>query len=115
MLHLSASMSAPQVGAAMATLASYGDGDAGDGPREVAAALRAIVEKERMIAPGGLLARDTETGVVIPPSCCCGLEEWREWVSVPSGGRPWLGHSPAPWIEQLDGTVRIWPDGGLGE
>lgn len=68
-----------------------------------------------MFVPGGLLARDTETGVSIPPSCCCGLEDWREWVSVPRGGQPWLGHSPTPWIEHLDGAVRIWPDGGMGK
>jgi hypothetical protein len=43
------------------------------------------------------------------------LEGWREWVLVLSGGQPWLGHSPSPWVEHFDGAVRIWPDGGMGE
>ncbi|WP_156051828.1 hypothetical protein [Allokutzneria albata] len=110
MIRLSAGISAPQVGAVMAALVPEDSS-----PREIAAALRAITEREHLVAPGGLLARDTWTGVVIPPSCCCGLEEWREWMSVPSGGEPWLGHDPSPCVELLDGDVRIRPDGGLGE
>jgi hypothetical protein len=115
MLHVSANMSAQEVGAAMAALHPHGLDEADGGPREITSVLRAIAEAKCLIVPGGLLARDTETGVRIPPSCCCGLEDWREWVSVPSGGQPWLGHSPAPWVEHFDGAVRIWPDGGMGE
>jgi hypothetical protein len=115
MLHVSANMSVQEVGAVMAALHPHGLEDAKDGPSEITSVLRAIAETECLMVPGGLLARDTETGVRIPPSCCCGLEDWREWVSVPSGGQPWLGHSPAPWVEHRDGTVRVWPDGGMGE
>ncbi|MFJ9778733.1 hypothetical protein ACIRSS_04065 [Amycolatopsis sp. NPDC101161] len=115
LIRVSAGMSVLDVGTVMAVLHSRCSDAAAAHPDDVVAALRAIVETDCLIASGGLLARETQTGVVIPPSCCCGLESWREWTAVPDGGQPWLGHSPAPWVEHLDNAVRIWPDGGLGE
>jgi hypothetical protein len=115
LIHLSAGMSPQEVGTVVAALRPRCHEPAGAGSHDIAAALRAIIEADCLIAAGGVLARDTQTGVVIPPSCCCGLEGWREWTTVSEGGQPWLGHSPAPWVEHLGNVVRIWPDGGLGE
>ncbi|MEV6641501.1 hypothetical protein [Amycolatopsis sp. NPDC051371] len=115
MIRVSAGMSSHDVGAAMAALLPGGSDVSAARACEVSAALRAVIESDRLIAAGGVLARDTLTGVVIPPSCCCGIEGWREWTTVPQGGQPWLGHSPSPWVEHLDNAVRIRPDGGLGE
>ncbi|MBM80865.1 MAG: hypothetical protein CMJ78_09750 [Planctomycetaceae bacterium] len=51
----------------------------------------------------------------IIPGCCCGLESWREWLEVSSGGKaPWTGHDPSPLIEREEDIIRIWSDGGLG-
>ncbi|TCO54269.1 hypothetical protein [Actinocrispum wychmicini] len=110
-LHVSANLSTQEVGTAMAALAAHHLDDA----HAVTDVLDELVQAECLIVSGGLLARDTRTGVTIPPSCCCGLEGWREWAGALDGGKPWLGHSPAPWIEHLDGALRIWPDGGMGE
>ncbi|MDB4873177.1 MAG: hypothetical protein JWL97_4181 [Gemmatimonadales bacterium] len=74
--------------------------------------LRNLAEARGLIAPGGLRARDTAKDLEITPSCCCGLETWREWREVIDGGAVWLGHDPTPWIEHLGPTIRIWPDDG---
>lgn len=115
LIRVSASTSPADVGTVMAALQPQGSDAPAAHPRDAAAVLRVIIEADCLIAAGGLLARDTQTGVAILPSCCCGLESWREWTAVPRGGQSWLGHSPAPWVEHLDNAVRIWPDGGLGE
>jgi hypothetical protein len=115
LIRVSAGMSPLDVGTVIAALHPQGSDASAASTRDAVAVLRAIIEADCLIAAGGLLARDTQTGVAIPPSCCCGLESWREWTAVPDGGQPWLGHSPAPWVEHLDNAVCIWPDGGLGE
>lgn len=113
MVRLSAEMTAAEVGVAVAALVPGRLAD--DLPPEAGSLVHAIIGTKTLIAPGGLRARDAKTGVSIAPSCCCGLESWREWASVREGGQPWLGHDPAPWVEHLDGGVRIWSDGGLGD
>ncbi|RSM34832.1 hypothetical protein DMA12_46615 [Amycolatopsis balhimycina DSM 5908] len=115
LIRVSAGMSPLDVGTVIAALHPRGSDASAARLHDAVAVLRAIIEADCLIAAGGLLARDTLTGVAIPPSCCCGLESWREWTAVPHGGQPWLGHSPAPWVEHLGNAVRIWPDGGLGE
>ncbi|MFE9207615.1 hypothetical protein [Micromonospora sp. NPDC007230] len=55
---------------------------------------------------------DTATGMAVVPGCCAGLEEWREWTQVISGGSPWLGHDPGPEAEVVDDNLRVWQDGG---
>lgn len=51
----------------------------------------------------------------ISPGCCCGLDEWREWIDFLETGRtPWIGHDPSPWLEINGGIVRIWSDGARG-
>ncbi|WP_157544907.1 hypothetical protein [Microtetraspora fusca] len=55
---------------------------------------------------------DSATGLTISPSCCSGLEDWREWGALPQGYWPFLGHDPSPWIEILSDRFRVWPDDG---
>ncbi len=63
---------------------------------------------------GGFAA--TLGNVTIFPSCCCGLEAWREWTRVTvTGDSPWLGHDPAPWVDVSEDGVTIWADGGLSD
>ena len=48
---------------------------------------------------------------IISPSCCCGLEDWREWRDfLETEDSPWLGHDPSPWIERQGKVVRVWSD-----
>ncbi|MFC4310524.1 hypothetical protein ACFPN2_15645 [Steroidobacter flavus] len=65
------------------------------------------------ILPGGLAAVGADHTVL--PSCCCGLETWKEWLNVLyGGGPPWTGHDPAPLVEVLEGKVYVWSDGAWG-
>ena len=60
---------------------------------------------------GGLVATDTDTGVVVVPGCCAGLESWREWWwIVEDGSQPELGHDPTPVIEPVGDLLRVWQD-----
>ena len=53
---------------------------------------------------------------MIMPSCCCRLEHWPEWRQLlDTGGQPWLGHDPSPWVEVQDDNFLVWPNGGMGE
>jgi hypothetical protein len=47
----------------------------------------------------------------VTPGCCCGLENWREWLDVADGGEVWLGHDPTPSVDHVGETVRLHPDG----
>jgi hypothetical protein len=59
------------------------------------------------ILPGGLRVRDV-SGRTIAPSCCCGLEDWREWLEfLRTGKSPFLGHDPAQGIEHLGDVIRV--------
>jgi hypothetical protein len=63
--------------------------------------------------PGGFAAVDQEK--LIAPGCCCGLETWKDWLSVLSSTHsPWMGHDPSPFVEVLADRVSVWADGGLG-
>jgi len=69
------------------------------------AVLQAIMAEPTWILPGGLRAQD---GVIIAPSCCCGLEDWREWLDfLKTGASPFLGHDPAQGIERVGDVIRI--------
>ena len=106
-LRLSGHSSAAEVGTVVWQLVTY-NRLAGSQP------LRAAIAARRLALPGGL-AVEGEDGNVVRPGCCTGLEEWREWWSVPERPSLWLGHDPAPWIEDKGGVLRIWSDGGLSE
>ncbi|MEU5379732.1 hypothetical protein ACWDWS_31685 [Streptomyces sp. NPDC003328] len=113
LLPLSGQLSVRELGTAMAVLTSYDnsdherrDLDSKDGRAQV----RHLVTTERVIAPGGLLIRDTETGITASPGCCFGLENWRDWLVLMDGEEPWLGHDPTPRVEHVGAIVRLWPD-----
>lgn len=109
---LSGRMTADEVGSALAMLADY-NARAGDGdyPADAEGLIRALLAAEKILAPGGLRFHDTATGTTVAPGCCCGLEDWREWLDVPAGESLWLGHAPSPRFEHHPGAVHLWPDG----
>ncbi|ALV31143.1 hypothetical protein [Streptomyces sp. CdTB01] len=109
---LSGSMSPLQVGSALARLVDYNT-HSGDDDRPLVDAGEAIgrlLETDKVVAPGGLRLHDTRTNVTVRPGCCCGLEDWREWLGVADGENPWLGHDPSPRLEHVDEAVQLWPD-----
>ena len=64
---------------------------------------------EDFVLPGGLqFSKDEQVKVV--PGCCCGLEDWREWLDVPNGNTVWAGHDPSPGVEFVEGYIRVWQD-----
>ncbi|MFI6764593.1 hypothetical protein [Streptomyces sp. NPDC050355] len=110
---LSGSMSPLEVGTATAMLADY-NSRTGDDDRpltDAGEAIRRLLETDKVIAPGGLRVHDTRTNVTVRPGCCCGLEDWREWLDVANGETLWLGHDPSPRLEHADEAVQLWPDG----
>lgn len=112
LMPLSGALSPDQIGTAIATLADYNSSRADSRPTDAAAAFRSsLLHEEAFIAPGGLRVQDTDTGTTVIPGCCCGLEDWREWLEIADGGELWLGHDPTPWTEQLNESLRLHPDG----
>jgi len=119
-LALSGEFAPVDVGTVMAVIAVYnhdhitppGEEDDYPGP---AVLIERVAQADSLIAPGGLMVRDTDAGLAVTPGCCCGLEDWQEWNQVAAGQSPWLGHSPEPWVEYLGPIVRVWPDGGGAE
>src|SRR5262245_53735431 len=108
-VQLDADVSDDDVACVVATLASYNDVASSGTVADVARALKVGT----LILPGGLMVRTDN--LEIPPSCCCGLESWREWYAVaPGSSSPWLGHSPSPWVECRDDCAVIWADSELG-
>lgn len=107
-VRLSRATTAEEVALVVATLCCYGRSQ--DGPADSA---EALAKKFPAVLPGGFEV--SGLGRTISPSCCCGLETWRDWTRVLSGGgSPWTGHDPSPLVEVLDGNVYVWSDGGLG-
>ncbi len=95
-----------EVGLFMYVLCTYGNHEEVDGNPTVTEILQEVVERECLILPGGLLVQQDHS--IIHPGCCSGLEDWRDWYGVPEGQFPWLGHDPWPWVEIVDGVVRVW-------
>ena len=108
-LVLDAGCTADQVGLFVATLAARIDVAPPGGRDEV---VDALLAEELLIVAGGLQLSDTEAGTVVVPGCCCGLEDWREWIRVLTDGSPWLGHDPGPEVEVIGLGLRVWQDGG---
>lgn len=109
---LSAQMPDSHVAQIVATLAEYNNLPSLNSPKKV---MKAIEQAEGLILSGGLMVQSGDR--TIAPSCCCGLENWREWFDVrPGGSSPWLGHDPSPFVEMCEDCAVIWSDGGdLGE
>jgi hypothetical protein len=108
-LVLDAGCTAEQVGLFVATLAERIDVASPGGRDEV---VDALLAEKTLIVSGGLRLSDTSAGVEIVPGCCCGLEDWREWIRILTGGSPWLGHDPGPGVEVMGEELRVWQDGG---
>ncbi|MFI5492665.1 hypothetical protein [Actinoplanes sp. NPDC051859] len=108
-LVLDAGCTADQVGLFVAALAARID-VASPGSRDEV--VDALLAEEFLIVAGGLRLSDTEAGTVVVPGCCCGLEDWREWIRVRTDCSPWLGHDPGPEVEVIGLDLRVWQDGG---
>lgn len=110
MIRLHGEMTYQEIGLVFAQLAQYNQIElAGD----LLTVLNQIIAAESLILPGGIQIID-ELQNIISPSCCCGLETWREWVDfLKTGKTPWLGHDPSPFVENRDDVVRVWSDGGI--
>jgi hypothetical protein len=110
-MRLSAKMTQPEIGAFFARLISYNHIERSG---SLNAILREIVAADSLVLAGGIQAIFKEQ--IISPSCCCGLEGWRDWQNfLETGETPWLGHDPSPWIERVGDMIRIWSDGRLGD
>jgi hypothetical protein len=110
-IELGAECSDDDVALVVAILASYNQAASSGSIPEVAQALEAA---QTMVLPGGLMVRSND--FEIAPSCCCGLETWREWYGVkPGGSSPWLGHGPSPWVDCKSDAAVMWADGDLGD
>ncbi|WP_405462089.1 hypothetical protein OG786_05655 [Streptomyces sp. NBC_00101] len=116
LLVLSDRMSLLDVGTAMAVLTDPGGDGEPDGPAPGAATglrrVQDLLDCDLVIAPGGLLLRDTTTGVALAPGCCFGLENWRDWLDLAHGEEIWLGHDGAPRLEHRGTLIRMWPGTG---
>ncbi len=110
-VELGAETSDDDVALIVATLASYNRVVSSGSIAEVTHALESA---QTMVLQGGLMARSGD--FEIAPSCCCGLETWREWYAVkPNGSSPWLGHDPSPWVDCKTDAAVMWADGDLGD
>ncbi len=110
-LRLWGEMEYPEIGLVFAQLAKYNQIEL-TGDKQVA--LDQILAAESLVLPGGIQVVCKDRDTTISPSCCCGLETWRQWIDfLQTGESPWLGHDPSPWVEGLGDVVRIWSDGGM--
>ena len=72
--------------------------------------LKEFVSNKGFVLEGGLLYRENDE-IKVAPGCCCGLENWYEWLEVPNGRvNIWTGHDPESLIEINDGKIKIWQD-----
>ncbi|MFJ3921975.1 hypothetical protein [Streptomyces sp. NPDC090022] len=105
LLALDGGMTPAAVAAALAVIADHNDAGPGD---QDGGLVRRLLAADGLLAPGGVRLRDVATGAVIPPSCCFGLESWREWAALAQGEEPvWLGHGPVPELEFTGELVRV--------
>ncbi|WP_298919641.1 hypothetical protein [uncultured Nostoc sp.] len=82
-----------EVGLIFAQLVKYNDLDSESDANDV---LYQVIESKTLILPGGLQVRSSADELICP-GCCCGLEEWREWLDFLTTGRsPWLGQRSKP-------------------
>lgn len=106
-LRLHAGSTSEEVGLVMHVACAYGQGEIFPFAAET---LEVFLSKERFVLPGGLQFLENDE-VKVVPGCCAGLENWREWLSVPYGNKGiWAGHDPSPWIEYSETGIRIWQD-----
>lgn len=110
LIRLWGEMTYPEIGLIFAQLAQYNRIELSNDKQVV---LKQILKAKSLVLPGGIQIVCTGQHT-ISPSCCCGLETWREWIDfLKTGQSPWLGHDPSPWVEGLGDVVRIWSNGGI--
>ncbi|OPH56974.1 hypothetical protein BC351_26555 [Paenibacillus ferrarius] len=84
-----------------------------DTDREPTEVLNELIAIDEIAISGGIAFEDE--GKAILPSCCCGLENWREVLeAVLSKKDVWLGHDPFPTLEYINDSVRVWSDDYFG-
>ncbi len=83
--------------------------------RQAAVPIRALLEEESLMLPGGLEVHDPDAGRTVVPGECCDLEFWRDWAKALTGQDVWMGYAPSPWLERRGDRLRVWRDGGCGE
>lgn len=109
MIRLFGEITSPEVGIVFAQLAEYNQIELANDKQSV---LEQILEAESLVLPGGIKVISKDKS--ISPSCCCGLETWREWIMfLETGQSPWLGHDPSPWLERQGDLIRIWSDDSI--
>lgn len=73
-------------------------------------ALKHFIDDEGFVLSGGLIFRENGEEK-FGPSCCCGLEDWDQWLDVPNGKTNfWNGHDPSCAVEINEGKIKIWQD-----
>ncbi|MFF2529162.1 hypothetical protein ACFVS2_09645 [Brevibacillus sp. NPDC058079] len=90
----------------IAMLLGYNNIDIKGTPHEV---LKRLFDELDVVIGGGIYLESNDR--IIPPSCCSGLEAWRDVLdSVINRKSPWMGHNPTPRMEFADNIVRVWSD-----
>ena len=106
---LDGSMTAEAMEGFLVALFDYGKEGDEQTPAALPQIVRGLLAREEQILPGGLMV--IKGDYIIEPSCCCGLEDWREWYWALEGdGSPWLGHDPSPAAEPLPSGVLLHTD-----
>lgn len=113
---LNGDMTLDEVGLFVVALAQYGNGSGnGLSGMDKDVLISIITRRDSSVIAGGIavIAENPEDSIF--PGCCCGLEDWREWLSFQEGGcSPWMGHDPSPVFEKTDqGPIKFWWDGEL--
>lgn len=73
-------------------------------------ALKIFVDNNGYGISGGLIFKE-DGEEKFGPSCCCGLEDWDQWLDVPNGKTNiWNGHDPFCAVEIDGGKIKIWYD-----
>lgn len=66
-----------------------------DSPATTLIQLLKGLEAKEIVMSGGLIFQEDDRKIV--PSCCCGLEQWKEIVEgIRNKRSPWMGHDPYP-------------------
>ncbi|WP_141504599.1 hypothetical protein [Paenibacillus luteus] len=109
-IYLSKNSSVEDVVLFLTLLCGYNHLDINVEPHEV---VQQLIVQEKVAMSGGIAFEGNNKRIL--PSCCCGLEQWREVSDAVSNKKGvWLGHDPLPTTEYLNGSVRIWSDDYFG-
>ena len=73
-------------------------------------AFNELFNKNEIAISGGIAFFEDENNYILP-SCCCGLEDWKEVeMSINNKNSPWLGHDPTPGITYDKDHLIVWSD-----